>query len=267
LFGLISRLSPNLKRELWRIWYQYLANNREAEWAFMNYGFVDLDPHAKPLALSPSDEKDRLCIQLYHHVAGAVDLRGLDVLEVGCGRGGGCSYIWGYLGPRSVVGVDLSQKAIELCRRHHAAAGLRFSQGDAEALPFADRTFDVVVNVESSHCYGSMERFLSEVCRVLRPHGYFLLADLRGRDRVVPLREQLRSSGLALLKEEAISLNVLAALDLGNERKLGLIREKVPRLLRRSFHHFAGIKGTKIYESLRDGGSEYLSYILRKNAR
>ena len=40
----------------------------------MNYGFVDVDPRAKPLDLSASDEKDRLYIQLYH-VAGALAFR------------------------------------------------------------------------------------------------------------------------------------------------------------------------------------------------
>ncbi len=41
-----------------------------------------------------------------------------------------------------------------------------------------------MINIESSHCYGSMTRFLSEVSRVLRPNGYLLLADLRGTDGV-----------------------------------------------------------------------------------
>ena len=40
---------------------------------------------------------------------------------------------------------------------------------------------DVVLNVESSHCYGSMPRFLAEVRRVLEPRGYFLHADFRAR--------------------------------------------------------------------------------------
>ncbi len=233
----------------------------------MNYGFADLDPHAKPLDLSPSDEKDRLAIRLYHHVAGAVDLRGLDVLEVGCGRGGGCSYIWRYLRPRSVVGVDFSPRAIDLCTRIHATAGgLSFSQGDAESLPFSDGSFDVVVNVESSHCYGSMERFLSEVDRVLRPDGHVLFADLRSTEGVLRLRADLRSSGLQVLREQAITPNVLAALDQDDKRKQALIRQNVPRLLWKWFYRFAGVRGTTIYESLRTGQAEYVSYVLRKNA-
>ena len=41
--------------------------------------------------------------------------------------------------------------------------------GDAESLPFADRSFDAVINVEASHAYPHFPRFLAEVARVLRP--------------------------------------------------------------------------------------------------
>ena len=263
----IARSSPRVKRSLWRTWYQYLAARlHDADLTFMNYGFVDLDPHAAPLALSPSDESNRLCIQLYHHVAGAVDLRGLDVLEVGCGRGGGCSYIMRYLQPRTLAGVDVSRNAIELCARHHGVGGLSFSQGDAESLPFPDSAFDVVINVESSHCYGSMERFLWEVRRVLRPRGYFLFADLRSKDELGALRDQLRASDLKVLKEAVITRNVLEALERDSERKRALIRRQIPRWLRGGFRQFAGLAGTPVYEALRTGRADYLSCVLRKTA-
>ena len=90
------------------------------------------------------------------------------MLEVGSGRGGGASYLSRYLRPRSVTGLDLSQKAVDLCNRHRKAPGLAFTRGDAQSMPFADSSFDAVVNIESSHCYPSMGKFLSEVHRVLR---------------------------------------------------------------------------------------------------
>ena len=40
-----------------------------------------------------SDEPSRFAIQLYHRTATQVDLSGKRVLEVGCGHGGGASYI------------------------------------------------------------------------------------------------------------------------------------------------------------------------------
>jgi ubiquinone/menaquinone biosynthesis C-methylase UbiE len=259
-------ISPGLKRSLVRMWYQYLTVlDKEALMIFMNYGYVDLNPNAEEIALRDVDEVDRYCIQLYHAVASAIELKGLDVLEVGCGRGGGASYIMRYLQPKSMVGVDISEKAIAFCTRYHSVKGLSFFQGDAESLPFDENTFDVILNVESSLCYGSMERFLCQVFRVLRPNGYFLFTDFRGKDKIDVLREQLINSGLEVLKEERITSNVLKALDCDNTRKLRLIYQKVPRIMRQLFRHFAGIQGTKTYEAFSMGDTDYRSFILRKS--
>ena len=101
----ISRKSPGLKRRFWQTWYQLLSRTfQEAEVTFLNYGYAESD--AAELVLRPEDEPNRYCIQLYHRVASAVDLTGQRVLEVGSGRGGGCSYMARYLGPESVCGVD-----------------------------------------------------------------------------------------------------------------------------------------------------------------
>ena len=55
----------------------------------MNYGYFkkDFNPDLNSL-----DEKERFPIHLYHHVSTQISLKGLKVLEVGSGRGGGASY-------------------------------------------------------------------------------------------------------------------------------------------------------------------------------
>ncbi len=264
--AVMTRTSPWVKRTLYWIWYQSLAAlYPKFDWPFMNYGFAELDPDATRSALAPADEKDRLYIQLYDHVVRAVDVRGLDVLEVGCGRGGGSAYIARYLAPRSVTGVDFSQKAIAFCRKRHRTAGLTFLHGDAEVLPFPTSNFDVVVNVESSHCYGSMERFFAEVARVLRPGGHLLFADFREAPLLTGLREQARAAGFEIASEESIRLNVVASLEGDEDRKRELLHGAVPRLLRRPMRQFAGMRGTTMYEALRDGRIEYFSWVLRQN--
>ena len=148
----------------WRGCYEMMAGRLpRPEWAFMNYGFIADPAERDALRLEPSDEPDRLCIKLYDHVVGASELTGRDVLEVGSGRGGGASYLGRYRAPRSVTGVELAHRAVELSRRHRQGPGLRFVQGDAQALPYPDDAFDLVVNVESSHCYPSMTTFVAEV--------------------------------------------------------------------------------------------------------
>jgi ubiquinone/menaquinone biosynthesis C-methylase UbiE len=265
LFELACGISPGMRRFLEKSMYQWWsALDKEAVMVYMNFGYADLNADAPVLELRAEDEMHRYCIQLYQHVAGAIDLKGLDVLEVGCGRGGGASYIMRYLKPKSMIGVDISDKAIAFCKRYYSVEGLRFLHGDAESLPFDDHTFDVVINIESSHCYGSLERFLAEVYRVLRPQGYFLFSDHYSQENIETLHQQLNSSCWDILKEARINAHVLKALDLDHERKLHLIENKVPRLLKKPFQEFAGLRGTEPYEVFKMGAREYRSFILRK---
>jgi hypothetical protein len=55
--------------------------------------------------LQPGDEPNRPCIQLYHHVATQVALRGKNVLEVSCGHGGGAAYLGRALQPQSYTAL------------------------------------------------------------------------------------------------------------------------------------------------------------------
>ncbi|MGH2689800.1 MAG: class I SAM-dependent methyltransferase, partial [Actinomycetota bacterium] len=170
------------------------------------------------------------------------------------------------LGPAAMVGVDLSESAVELCARRHPVAGLSFRAGDAERLPFPDGSFDAVLNVESSHCYPSMETFLSEVRRVLEPGGHFLFADFRPDEELTKLHDQLVGSRLSVLEREVITPNVVAALELDSDRKMHLIRSMVPAWLRGPFSRFAGIQGSHTHEGFRSGRTQYVRYVARKDA-
>lgn len=100
-------------------WYEHMSRlDRDAGMTFMNYGWASLDPSDRVLSLLPEDERNRYCIQLYHRVAGAINLSRMDVLEVGCGRGGGASHVMRYLRPRSLTGLDLAANATAFCRQH-----------------------------------------------------------------------------------------------------------------------------------------------------
>ena len=255
---------PNLRRLLWHAVYEFLARTmKHEEWTFMNYGYAPVQPGDVDLKLDGGDEPDRYHIQLYHHVAGAVGLHGMDVLEVGSGRGGGAAYICRALGPKSVTGLDLAGAAVALSRKLHTDPQLRFVQGSSDEMPFDDESFDAVVNVESSHCYGPLERFLSEVHRVLRPGGRLLFADFRSRAEIDALRNELKASGLALVSETVITPNVFRSLELDNRRKLELI-ERFGAPVRRYFDRFAALQGTDMFEAFRTGENEYISCVLAK---
>lgn len=230
----------------------------------MNYGFVSLDSEPNFLDLAEEAENDRYFIQLYNYVATAVDLQGKQVVEVGSGRGGGAAYVARYLKPEKIVGIDFSDNNIQLAHQTYQLPNLSFQQGDAEDLPFDNEVFDVVMNVESSHCYGSMEQFVKEVSRVLKHGGIFSWADFRSIDEVSTLKQIFERSGLKLIKFTDITRNVLQALELINEPRQAFIQTYSPFFLKDTFQEFAAVKNSKMYEAFQRGQFAYLSYVLEK---
>ena len=257
-------LRPKFQTAIIRTFYSGLSVVLKSEdAAFLNYGYAPLDDDAMGLKLDPVDVPDRYSIQLYLRVAGAMDLRGKDVLEVGCGRGGGASFIARYLGPASMIGVDISERAVRFCRRRHPGERLKFERGEAERLPFPSASFDAVVNVESSHCYPSFEGFVDEVARVLRPNGAFLIADLRPREDIASMRNGL-ARRFTIVEEELITANVVHALDLDSDRRTRLIQRRTPKFLHKSLASFASVSGTPMFDAFAAGSLQYVRFVLQK---
>ena len=80
------------------------------------------------------------------------------IVEVGCGRGGGMSYIMKYLKPKKCIGMDNSYKQIEFCSYSFSDIdNLEFVTASAETFAsnpyFKDIKVDKVISIESSHCY------------------------------------------------------------------------------------------------------------------
>jgi ubiquinone/menaquinone biosynthesis C-methylase UbiE len=261
----VFSLSPAIGVAIVRLWYRYLTHiDRNHEMTFMNYGYAETGPDVTLPVLDREDESNRYCIQLYQHLTEGVDLKGRDVLEIACGRGGGASFIARYLKPASLTGIDIAARAIEFCNRHYGTAGLTFARGEAEALDFGHDSFDAVINVESSHYYRSMPRFLAEVRSVLKPGGWFLFADFRKREEMPALRRQLVEAGFEVVRETNITDNILRALEVDNDRKLALIHKRVPWLFRKAFKEFAGTPGSATYESFSEARWEYSSFITKR---
>ncbi len=255
-------MKEKLKNVFFRIWYWYVSTvDKNAEVIFMNYGYSK-DNHK--IKLDKNDEKNRYSVQLYNLVATGVDIEEKDVLEVGCGRGGGLSYIYSYLLPSSATGIDLNKKAIEFCKKHYSNERIKFLQANAQDLSFKDNAFDIVINVESSHRYSQMDKFLDEVYRVLKPGGVFLFADFRHETELEKLNTQLKNSNFIFLKDEKITTNVLEALKLSTSEREHLIHKMVPKFLHGLGKNFAATEGTPTYNKFLTREFEYLFYVLMK---
>lgn len=258
-------VKPRLQKVMIRAGYQFISrrNGVMSGHSFMNYGYAPLEEVAGTTA-PRLRSVEQLSADLYAKVAGAVDLSGTDVLEVGCGRGGGAAYVARTFGPRSVTGVDFAKRAIRECRRSFPRAGLRFVEGDAENLAFAPQSFDAVLNVESSHCYPRFARFLHEVHRVLRARGVFLFADMRPSCEEEQMRGQFDEAGLTIVEHEDITPNVLRALELDDARRAQAVRAAVPRPLQRPALEFVGGEGSEVRAALGSGVLRYERFVLRK---
>lgn len=258
--------TPSLRRAMWRFLFDLLAwrFRNIGWWTLMNYGFAELDTQAPRFTLLPPDEPERYPIALYHHVATLAPVAGRDVLEVGSGRGGGASYVARYLKPTRLIGLDLSGKAVLFSNHQHRVETLRFEQGDAESLPFPEGSFDSVLNVESSFCYPSIDRFFAEVKRVLRPGGHLHYTDLRLAHEMTGWREAIARSGLDVLAERDISANVIEALHRDSARRRDGGRRIVAGPFSSVADVFTGVDGTRIPSLLASGGMAYWSFLLRK---
>ncbi len=95
--------------------------------------------------------------------------RGLALLDVACGPGLVCS-IAAARGA-AVTGVDFSAAMVAEARRR--SPSLMFEHGDAEALPFGDQTFDLVVCGFGVHHFPYPARAVAQAHRILKPGGRF----------------------------------------------------------------------------------------------
>jgi ubiquinone/menaquinone biosynthesis C-methylase UbiE len=201
---------------------------------------------------------------MYHSLALKSVVAGKQVLEVGSGRGGGARYLATSLKPASYIGLDIAQSAVDLANKLHSVPNLKFIQGSAEAIPLPENSIDVVLNVESCHGYGSVETFLKEVKRVLKPGGHLLLVDFRYTAQMDLFKQQLKECGLKYLSEEDITGNVVRAIEAEDAVKKERIRTLFPKKWQNLFSEFAGVVGSKFHLNLKNRERLYYRFVLQK---
>jgi ubiquinone/menaquinone biosynthesis C-methylase UbiE len=189
------------------------------------------------------------------------------VLDVGCGRGGPAAYVAGRLGAREVTGLDACADAIAFCQDRHRHPGLRFVHGHADRLPFEDASLDVVLNVESSHCYVDRPAFFAEVARVLRPGGAFCYADIFQGDELEQTRRWLaQRPQLRVGEPEDITAAVTRAIERHRAELAALLGSAVDPALENAAiieHLIRAING-QIHENYASGRWRYYAWGIEK---
>jgi ubiquinone/menaquinone biosynthesis C-methylase UbiE len=101
------------------------------------------------------------------------------ILDVGCGGGSTVRRLASLAPEGKVVGLDYSVASVAVARDTNAqeieAGRVQIEQGSVSALPFPDRTFDIVTAVETHYYWPDLSANVREVLRVLKPGGAFAL--------------------------------------------------------------------------------------------
>jgi len=97
------------------------------------------------------------------------------ILDIACGSGYGCSLL-SEAGAKKVVGVDISQEAIDYCQKKYS--GIEFLQGGVEKIPLDDKSVDVVVSFETIEHVNeqSQKKFMEEIKRILKNDGLLIIS-------------------------------------------------------------------------------------------
>jgi len=261
--------SPEAHKTSYRLFYDTITRQLDSSAVgaysyFLNYGYVSNGAREYAIAEPPATAFNLNSIKLVLEVIGDCDLTGRRVLDVGCGRGGTVWTICNYFNAARITGIDISREAIAFNHATHRDPSVAFLEGDAERLPFADASFDAVINIESSHSYPNIQSFYAEVYRVLAGGGYFLYTDLMPVQQIQACVGRLALLGFVVQRDRDVTPNVMLSCDAIANRRLEVFDTHNDRHL---MSDFLGAPGSVTYNCMQTGAWQYRIFKLHKAAR
>ncbi|MCA9051412.1 MAG: class I SAM-dependent methyltransferase [Planctomycetaceae bacterium] len=103
-----------------------------------------------------------------------VDIRGRDVLDLGCSDGA-LTPFYVTAGARHVTGVDIDEAAVRSAEQKYASETVDFSVCDTTTIPLPGASYDCVMCYDVFEHVANPAEVLAECCRVLKPGGKMLI--------------------------------------------------------------------------------------------
>lgn len=125
--------------------------------------------------------------------------KGLKWVDVGCGNGAFTELLVDRCAPAEVQGIDPSEGQLAFARTRPGAHLATFRQGDAMALPYADKTFDAAVMALVIFFIPEPAKGVAELARVTRPGGLvatYAWDMMAGGFPLEPVQAEMRAMGM-----------------------------------------------------------------------
>jgi malonyl-CoA O-methyltransferase len=140
------------------------------------------------------------------------------VLDLGCGTGFFSEPLSQHCSASTLIGLDLAEGMVKFASDHHRGNTAAWLCGDAESLPLADNTVDIVFSSLAIQWCEDNDTLFSEIARVLKPGGSFVVSTL-GPNTLHELRKAWRSADNCVHVNQFVDKAVL----LNSAQKAGLV--------------------------------------------
>jgi|GEM_PF-1602413 len=235
---------------------------------FFNGGYL---PHDPDFVDHPEFAGEAHCAMMYHQ-AGHTQIKGLclnpkDILDIGCGQGGGLVYLSRLFPNATLTGTERSLSAVALARKRTAPLiKADIQRGKTTRLAFEANSFGLLISVGAPTYFG-LTTFVEETAKVLRPGGVVSLSGGYRQGSHAKIEAELRLAaqnfGLEFVSYKDITPNTFASLKADLPRR-EIELSKVPWPFSLYAVKWADMPGSREYEEYETGLRADFAAVLKK---